>query len=674
MKVIEGLFRVCSMALLALAIGAECVQGQGGSWERVEVAGIEWKFQEIEPGSGTCSIKLDKKNSGKVTIPAKVRASNGREFRVVEVAREAFHLCEDLTQIVIPEGVTTIAGRAFFKCTALEGLTLPASIQHIDGQAFMGCSAMEYFEAEEGNATYMSVDGVLFSKNGKTLVRFPEGREGDYVIPREVNSISECAFFGCSYLESVDIPMGVTAIENYTFFRAGLTSIAIPQGVTRIGDYVFQGCTGLETVSLPEGLQTIGTNAFADCSELKEVKIPASVTSIGDFTFRNCKKLASMRLPQGVTLVCAGLFSGCEKLARVDLPDGLLAIGHHAFEGCKGLKAIALPLSVTKIDEAAFTRCFDLRQVTIPASVAHVGMIAFSSSGLRAVHWLAGADCRVDGAAFQKISGDAKLYVLQGEAAKVKQSATGWWKAFGEIVEGCVVTFDSDGGSLLPALVAEPNKSLDEPAETPMKDGCNFLGWYFNGEIYDFESPITTDITLVARWKEKETYTVTFDAAGGEPAPTTQTIADGEKAAEPANKPEKSGFTFEGWYLNGEKYNFATPVTANITLVARWEEGTSSESNPPSPPTPSTPPTAVASELLERAQLVTNPIDHALVIEGLDAVERVEVYSLQGMRIHAQPLRGEHRVEMASESWPSGVYVVRVVAKGGERTLRVVKR
>ena len=128
------------------------------------------------------------------------------------------------------------------------------------------------------------------------------------------------------------------------------------------------------------------------------------------------------------------------------------------------------------------------------------------------------------------------------------------------------VTFDSNGGSTVAEQKVEKDAKAVEPA-APAREGYTFRGW-FNGEKkFVFTTPITVDITLTAQW-EINKYTVTFDAQGGKPA-AAQTVEHGQTVTEPAT--EKTGYSFVGWLLNGEAYDFSRPVTANITLTAAWK-------------------------------------------------------------------------------------------------------
>ncbi len=136
------------------------------------------------------------------------------------------------------------------------------------------------------------------------------------------------------------------------------------------------------------------------------------------------------------------------------------------------------------------------------------------------------------------------------------------------------VTFDVQGGSAVDPQTVEEGAQATKPAD-PTKAGYVFKGWLLNSAAYDFTTPVTSDITLVASWEEEQpvvptTYTVTFDVQGGS-AVDPQTVEEGAQATKPAD-PTKAGYVFKGWLLNSAAYDFTTPVTSDITLVASWEE------------------------------------------------------------------------------------------------------
>ena len=127
------------------------------------------------------------------------------------------------------------------------------------------------------------------------------------------------------------------------------------------------------------------------------------------------------------------------------------------------------------------------------------------------------------------------------------------------------VTFDSAGGSPVDAVIVEEGAKVAEPAD-PVRTDYVFLGWFLNGALYDFEAPVTADITLVAQWKII-TFNVSFLVDGDVYAQDEVSI--GGTATAPAN-PVKAGYEFTGWFLDGVLFDFETPIFANVALEAGW--------------------------------------------------------------------------------------------------------
>jgi len=157
------------------------------------------------------------------------------------------------------------------------------------------------------------------------------------------------------------------------------------------------------------------------------------------------------------------------------------------------------------------------------------------------------------------------------------------------------VVFDSQGGSAVETQYVAYGEQAIRPTD-PTFDGHNFVNWYTaatGGEIFDFGTPITENITLYARWVEIEvtTFTVTFNSQGGS-AIASQTVVDGERATRPAD-PTFDGHNFVNWYTaatGGEIFDFDTPITANITLYTHWVAVTITSPSPSAPPTTTTSP------------------------------------------------------------------------------------
>ena len=191
---------------------------------------------------------------------------------VTSIGLCAFSDCSSLTSITIPNSVTNIGGYAFSNCSSLTSVMIPNSVTSIADYAFEDCTGLISFDVAADNTNYSSIEGVLFNKGKTTLVQYPGGKHGAYVIPNSVTSIGNRAFHGCS----------------------GLTSIELPNSVTSIGDGTFWYCSGLTSVTIPNCVTSIGWRAFSDCSSLTSVTIPNGVTSIGDYAFAYCRSLIAI--------------------------------------------------------------------------------------------------------------------------------------------------------------------------------------------------------------------------------------------------------------------------------------------------------------------------------------------------------------------------------------------
>lgn len=159
-----------------------------------------------------------------------------------------------------------------------------------------------------------------------------------------------------------------------------------------------------------------------------------------------------------------------------------------------------------------------------------------------------------------------------------------FFKAF--VPDSLTVTFDLGYGddSVYAKTIVEDGKTVERPDE-PVRSGYDFVGWYTaktGGEKFDFDSAITKDVTLYARWSARSNpqptpeYTVTFNSNEGSEVPS-QKVLKGECATEP-EAPTKDGFTFEGWFSDEaltKAYDFDSPVTSDITLYAKWESSAS---------------------------------------------------------------------------------------------------
>ncbi|MCR5664202.1 MAG: leucine-rich repeat domain-containing protein, partial [Oscillospiraceae bacterium] len=156
------------------------------------------------------------------------------ESGVTGVGNWAFYYCDSLTSVTIPDSVTSIGDYAFWGCHSLTSVTIPDGMTIIGTGAFGGCRSLQQVQVSEGNRSFCSIDGVLFSRGRKTILCYPGGRAGAaYAVPDDVTGIGDRAFDCCYGLTSITIPDSVTSIGEVAFHECrGLTSVTIPDSVT----------------------------------------------------------------------------------------------------------------------------------------------------------------------------------------------------------------------------------------------------------------------------------------------------------------------------------------------------------------------------------------------------------------------------------------------------------
>ena len=352
----------------------------------------------------------------------------------------------ETTDLIIPEGVTSIGNYAFYKYSGLTSVSIPNSVTSIGNRAF-------YF-------------------TGLTSI----------TISNYVTTIGDAAFSNCSGLTSVSIGNGITSIRNQTFYGCGgLTDIVIPNSVTRIEYGAFGGCYNLKSINIPNNVTTIGERAFSGCTRAKTVIIPASVTSIESWAFEDNNavtdvycfanlanltwgavpkfkdnqatyfhvndvsawenayptarvtfvgnlsnytcgnnviwkrqndsiiisgtgpmydysegtnsspwshsiQIGKIVISEGVTSIGGSSFYECIHISSVSIPNTVTSIGDYSFYNCSTLVSINFPNTISYIGTAAFFNCKALTSVTIPSNVTSISEDVFGyCSGLTSV-------------------------------------------------------------------------------------------------------------------------------------------------------------------------------------------------------------------------------------------------------------------------------------------------
>ena len=269
----------------------------------------------FESCSALASIIVDEGNT--------VYDSRGNCNALIETVTNT--LMRGCDNTIIPDDVTVINGLAFNGCSGLTSIRIPASVTKIANGAFRRCIGLTSIIVDEGNTVYDSrgnCNALIETATNRLMIGC-----NNTIIPDDVTSISDYAFYGCNAFES----------------------IIIPSGVTTIGQNAFEECISLESIELPESVRSIGKAAFYNCSALKSIEIPDSVTILNDFLFDGCSSLASVRIPSTVTSINVQVFNNCSSLTSIRIPAGVTRIGNLAFGGCSSLVGIISLIPADKL-------------------------------------------------------------------------------------------------------------------------------------------------------------------------------------------------------------------------------------------------------------------------------------------------------------------------------------
>jgi hypothetical protein len=324
-----------------------------------------------------------------------------------------------LTNITIPDSVTSLGDQTFYDCTNLTSITIPGSVPNIGWEEFEGCNSLTniiflgnapsvdpsafdflgYANATvwhwQGTTNWSTVFGgvptaqcgtITTNNDGTVTIARYTGPGGAVTIPSAINGRPVTG-------------IGASAFQLCT----SLTGIALPNSVTSIGASAFYGCHRLNSITFPGGVASIGSDAFFDCNSLINITLPGSITSIGSGAFQNCIILTNVYFlgnsPQPTN--DSSVFSGDSNASvyyqpgttgwatyfdnlpamlcyRYTINNGKVTITQYYGPG----GAVTIPgtiasLPVTSIVDSLFSGWTNLTSVTIPNSVTNIGNNAF---------------------------------------------------------------------------------------------------------------------------------------------------------------------------------------------------------------------------------------------------------------------------------------------------------
>ena len=337
--------------------------------------------------------------------------------------------CSSLTEIEIPEGVESIGYAAFRSCDKLTTITLPASLTYITGSALTRLSRLTEVKVADGNNSFKFENGMLLSKDGKTMymalltlteINVPNGVVsivGDglsgsnatkIILPDTVSSnFGGAVFNGMNKLTKIElsstsknlklvdgnlysydgkrfikyvgssknftVPEGVEILLNGCITKS-MTTLNLPSTLKVIEGWSLTGMSGVKLLNIPASVTTMYTYSFSADTKLRVAEGNSTYKSIDDVLILNkagtkvimvSRNATTYNIPNTVTEIEKNAFYVCGKMTSITIPDSVTTIGAGAFYSCSSLKEITIPQSVTSIGSDAFVYCGKLMAINI---------------------------------------------------------------------------------------------------------------------------------------------------------------------------------------------------------------------------------------------------------------------------------------------------------------------
>lgn len=312
-------------------------------------------FSKYENGSlvkkgkdGTYNIGFDeddeiKREITSIDIPDSI---NGQPVKKIDEG--AFSECINLEYVKLPETIESIGEHAFFACRSLREITIPKNVTSISEVAFSSSLvSLKAIYVEEGNPNYKDVDGILYTIDGKTIIKYPPAKENDestFTIDDKVEYISSFCFSDFSDVEEFVFPTNLKQIGTWAFKSTNITKLEIPKDCRILSGNFVSGCANLEEIDVADDseyyksidgvLYTKDQKEIYRIAEGKDLsdgfEIPDYVTSLGTYCFSNTS-ISSIKIPANVKNIRMYCFSYLENLNNIYIPNSIEKIASRAF-------------------------------------------------------------------------------------------------------------------------------------------------------------------------------------------------------------------------------------------------------------------------------------------------------------------------------------------------------
>ena len=332
-----------------------------------------YQFDVLEDGTAQLTLfNLNDQDHTEFTLPDTVYDKNGTAYTVTCLGSNSLSL-SGVRILTIPDSITLSAGE--------EHKTLGGDV--------------EEYRVSDSHPTLAVMDGVLFNKAEKALIKYPTKKLARaYAIPDGIQTVAPFAFWGASHLHTLTIPNSTTNVGygQFQYTNIGDLQLAADHPTLALTDNILyhkQERTAIAAVyevfqyDIPEGIVKIGPWAFAHMTDsIVAVNTPSTLTEIGAYAFYDCR-VQRLSLAEGLERIGDSAFCWCTLLTEIELPESLLEIGDNAFLHDR-IKSLWVPANVKRIGDLAFASS-DLEEVILPEGLLEIGKSAFYDSDLKAV-------------------------------------------------------------------------------------------------------------------------------------------------------------------------------------------------------------------------------------------------------------------------------------------------
>lgn len=562
--------------------GTIVLTGFKGNWATsnfIIPATIENK--EVTEISPFAFLTLDKSNISSVEIPSTVET----------IGAYAFADFEDLQTVNFSgNGLENLEMGAFFGCVSLEEINLPASTDIISPYAFIDCESLQDINIESTNQKFVSIGGVVYSKDKSELLFYPAGKyNSSYTVDSACQEIGPCAFMGNNYLTNINL-YNVGMVRDQAFWGCENLESIVSNSVEYVESLALEGTAWLNN-KIDEDIAYVSLGQALYCYNGSEENIILdNYVSVSPNAFFGNANIQTLTIGNGVTTIGGYSFFGCNNLETVYLNavNNVVYIGVGAFDDNAENRIIYVPQCLH--EDYVNNELWQQYQTTVHNTVINYNLYGgeFSSDYPTVVGYGENLYLPVP---------SKENYIFDGwyvDSNFTSMVEFGLWGSYAETVdfyakwraEPYTISLQTNNDSnQIMTVNYEYGQSVELP--TPTRTGYTFSGWCLDEEltqVVDNLLPNTTNgnFTLYGKW-DANTYTIIFDLNindSSEVGSFTQqtTVVFGQPYN--LNVPTRIGNIFNGWYDENtglyyclsdgtvcfDVWNYA----GDITLKASW--------------------------------------------------------------------------------------------------------